>query len=1496
MTEAAEALRNDIDLQTPPNNQVASSVRPSEGEAGDVHVMPALLAEIAGDSSAAVVGDVEGTTASNSSVVVDAVCSDVAVARELSVVVEDRAVVTDEVVAVAVGSDSVVLDEPEVAIVSEEEVVADAAQLVPSVVEESPVSRCETPAELIVADPAAAEESSPLEQDPYVDTIGCDVAASGDNLVLLAEQGKTATEEDTAVDAVVFDTVVVDAFTGMMEEDTALATEAEVAADPVENGPSLETDSSLAGEAVVDHVVCVAAAVGDRHGVAEERELVKEGPVALIAGSELILLDRPLATLSEEGLTPALACELAAPVLEFVAAGDSTVHLGNASAMAIGHLANQAAARTAADEADQVVDEKASGVVAIDAFMDGTQETSTDACTGNARSVGEAGNSGLFSRQSSLTTLTSTWTQLTPAPKMSSAPANREVDSTVCSSTGSRTRSPRAYLKDGGSSSGPRSSRTPQSARTPREFILRVSCQRHLEFDDLSSPSLTNNHLVGARASSCPPTPNMEGDVHWATPATPSYSSASTWSAPRRSQMLDSDCTRLRHLILHRYGNFAICWRQLLDPLGSGVAAFSAFIHCIRHMGFKGDLRQAWQELDPTCAGRIKLMDLDWQTADLLGRFHFLLVDRFGGVDEVAWGSDSCRRLTKDEFCLWVRRAKVLKQEEAAAVFQFLCPSLDRSSPAVGLHDLAWLEAISWSLPVTCSPSRVEPGFAGVSVSIGAASEACEAESGSISESGDDGGNSDGELPQPLVWKRLHDHAVVRHTRSNAFQCLLSPREGIRPPPEETPLSFERLHTDHIEKDRRRRACEEEYYASVMCPVKPIKRAKGESCKIWDRLRRPRQRRLSRASRPQPLAQVPPSPAARKAAKKGEELSVGSAVERLALDSKRRIEAKKNATAEREAQALKELEDQRKEERAKSKKANPQRLVVLHEDSRNRAERMEDRAKVIIAAEKASLSEAAQAALPTSAMKNGQVAETQKAQGRSVLRLHLDSARRQARLASVQKKKEERDDIVAEETRRRALERLRELRLLQERRLLQEKRSHDAIKDFGREIASADESDCREISGLSLARRRQLRAQRSYIMETLVNGTPHFGPTSRRSLPCSSPPRSSEPGSSSGIKDDFDVHFKFVDQDSVSSGKFSPRRATVTGSPPCFSGASPCSPALSSRSSGQCFFSSPSLQVLSPRQRAEGEAMSLSVLIANLNAGRLAKDEPARFACQRVLQRCFARAARGQTKPRDIGVALVDSGFEDIARFEIEIACHKATDCSPLLQSVLSSPSLPLDVTTALNGIDILNPSRIGTLACEVTAFGGHRALDLVAQRSHSQAVVDEAAPAQLQWSRADGQHCGSPVACQATPSASLSFPASSVPVQLAPSAIGGLSVRREARLQQKQQENVNQPRSGDGMRDGLAVQGPSLQQLLSRPVDEIIKGVKSPRPILPPDLGQEHSELVKKYLLERSWRPDKKSSCLQSTRPQKTQPSEHDASATRPFRPALRVHQVLAR
>jgi Ca2+-binding EF-hand superfamily protein len=87
-------------------------------------------------------------------------------------------------------------------------------------------------------------------------------------------------------------------------------------------------------------------------------------------------------------------------------------------------------------------------------------------------------------------------------------------------------------------------------------------------------------------------------------------------------------------LLRRRCGTITAAWRLILDRDGTGRMSFAEFCQACRDLGYNGNLKSLWRELDDDKSGFISLAELDPEAAMTLRAFRRLLRDKCGSTLE----------------------------------------------------------------------------------------------------------------------------------------------------------------------------------------------------------------------------------------------------------------------------------------------------------------------------------------------------------------------------------------------------------------------------------------------------------------------------------------------------------------------------------------------------------------------------------------------------------------------------------------------------------------------------------------------------------------------------------------------------------------------------------------------------------------------------------------------------------------------------------------------
>mmetsp|Transcript_129311 Transcript_129311/g.241844 ORF Transcript_129311/g.241844 Transcript_129311/m.241844 type:complete len:457 (+) Transcript_129311:143-1513(+) len=114
----------------------------------------------------------------------------------------------------------------------------------------------------------------------------------------------------------------------------------------------------------------------------------------------------------------------------------------------------------------------------------------------------------------------------------------------------------------------------------------------------------------------------------------------------------DSGKSEFFEILARKYGNLTRAWRVALDVDENGLIDAREFASAMKRVGFEGNVRSLWYNLDADQSGYISLAEIDAEAAVALEKFRVQCVTKYGSVT-AAW-----------EKCLDVDRSGALTLQE----------------------------------------------------------------------------------------------------------------------------------------------------------------------------------------------------------------------------------------------------------------------------------------------------------------------------------------------------------------------------------------------------------------------------------------------------------------------------------------------------------------------------------------------------------------------------------------------------------------------------------------------------------------------------------------------------------------------------------------------------------------------------------------------------------------------------------------------------------------
>lgn len=108
------------------------------------------------------------------------------------------------------------------------------------------------------------------------------------------------------------------------------------------------------------------------------------------------------------------------------------------------------------------------------------------------------------------------------------------------------------------------------------------------------------------------------------------------WLPPVTPPPPSTSVRDFKHLLLKSYMNFVRAWRLGLDRDHNGYLDYTEFKFAVKDVGYAGNPRELWGELDKNKNNKVSLRELDAPTAQVLADFNDIAVAKYG-TWERAW-------------------------------------------------------------------------------------------------------------------------------------------------------------------------------------------------------------------------------------------------------------------------------------------------------------------------------------------------------------------------------------------------------------------------------------------------------------------------------------------------------------------------------------------------------------------------------------------------------------------------------------------------------------------------------------------------------------------------------------------------------------------------------------------------------------------------------------------------------------------------------------------
>merc|ERR1719171_2307550 len=155
------------------------------------------------------------------------------------------------------------------------------------------------------------------------------------------------------------------------------------------------------------------------------------------------------------------------------------------------------------------------------------------------------------------------------------------------------------------------------------------------------------------------------------------------WKKAKEADQSASDLPGFITLLNRKYGTIVAAWALCLDRTGTGKVSWGNFCKDVRGVGYSGNAKTLWAQLDDDKSGTIGLEEIDSNAAELLKEFRDKMEQTFGDMIK-GWNTILAGQtgLDKDNF---EQRMEVLGLSKPKKLFKLLV--LDRGQKQLALDD-----------------------------------------------------------------------------------------------------------------------------------------------------------------------------------------------------------------------------------------------------------------------------------------------------------------------------------------------------------------------------------------------------------------------------------------------------------------------------------------------------------------------------------------------------------------------------------------------------------------------------------------------------------------------------------------------------------------------------------------------------------------------------------------------------------------------------------------
>jgi Ca2+-binding EF-hand superfamily protein len=168
--------------------------------------------------------------------------------------------------------------------------------------------------------------------------------------------------------------------------------------------------------------------------------------------------------------------------------------------------------------------------------------------------------------------------------------------------------------------------------------------------------------------------------------------------AEKAKRMDAADWPSLKKVLIRKHGTITSAWRDCLDHNSNGSCSFFAFTKAVRDLGFSGNIKKVFKELDDDDSGLITFNEVDPDWYSKLSRLHEVLMEKYKSYENAWRALDDNGNGTadEDEFAAFMEKAgyehdakklfrQLLKNQQ---VFHLTLEDLEAHEPIIRANKL----------------------------------------------------------------------------------------------------------------------------------------------------------------------------------------------------------------------------------------------------------------------------------------------------------------------------------------------------------------------------------------------------------------------------------------------------------------------------------------------------------------------------------------------------------------------------------------------------------------------------------------------------------------------------------------------------------------------------------------------------------------------------------------------------------------------------------------